>query len=106
MKTACKVFLFLLALMYGALATAASVRMDAGDLSIVLHSTPCTEPKVLSIIEEPYRPSFRSANVTHKGKPLKACWMAVPDRRAVLVADETGDYGAVPMALFKPVVEM
>jgi len=85
---------------------AASVRMEAGGITIVLHTTPYTEAKVLSFIQEPYRSAFRSADVIYQGKPLKACWASLPDRRNVLVADETGDYGPVPMALFKPVVEM
>lgn len=85
-------------------AFAESYAMRAGNLAIVLHKAACTETKVLSLIEEQYRTAFRKADVTHAGKSLKACWMALPDRQQVLVADETGDYGAVPMSMFKPVV--
>lgn len=87
-------------------AFAASYAMRAGNLAIVLHKDACTETKVLNLIEEQYRSAFRRADVTHEGKALKACWMALPDRQQVLVADETGDYGSVPMSMFKPVVEM
>jgi len=88
------------------LAHAASARMDAGGLTVILSADPCTEAKVLSFIQDQYHGMFRKADVIYQGKALKACWMALPDRRSVLVADETGDYGAVPIALFKPVTAM
>lgn len=81
-------------------ASAALVYSDQ-NMTIVLTKEPCTNAKVLSLIEEPYRANFFAADMTYRGKPLGACWMPMPQQFQILMADETGDYGAVPMSAFK-----
>lgn len=87
-------------------AHAAFMQFQAKDLTVVLHVSPCTSKKILDMIEAPSRPAFRTADVTFKGKALKACWAANQIAQEVLIVDETGDYGTIPMGLFKSVVEM
>lgn len=82
-------------------AHAASLVYQAEGITIVLKKEPCTDEKTLSIIEEPYRANFFAADITYKGKPLKGCWMPVPQSFEVLMADETGDHGAIPMSAFQ-----
>lgn len=85
---------------------AASMRMQTKEMTIVLRSDNCKHSQILSLIEDQYRTSFRAADLTYQGKPLKACWMALPQSKEVLMVDETGDYGTLPMSMFKPVEEM
>lgn len=84
----------------------AAMRMQSANMTIVLRTDPCVDPKVLGFIEERYQAAFQVADLMYRGKPLKACWMAVPSSGNILMVDETGDYGPVPMAMFKPVVAM
>jgi hypothetical protein len=41
------------------------------------------------------------ANVLWQGKRSTACWIALPESREVLIVDETGDNGTLPMSAFK-----
>lgn len=89
-----------------AVADAGILRLQTKDMTVVLHKTPCTDAASLSIIQPEMRPRFFAADLTWKGTPLKACWAPLPDRAEVLMVDETGDYGMLPMSGFKPVRAM
>lgn len=74
------------------------------NLVITLDTDLCEAPEVLARIKEEHHGNFRKADVLFQGKPLKACWTidtALPGM--VILVDETGDSGQLPMAAFKPV---
>lgn len=85
---------------------AASMKMETKEMTVLLQTESCTNEKILSLIEDQYRTFFRVADLIYRGKPLKACWMALPQSMEVLMVDETGDHGTLPMSVFKRVVEM
>lgn len=85
---------------------AASMKLQTEEMTVVLRLDNCANEKILSLIEDQYRSSFRSADLTYQGKPLKSCWMALPQSKEVLMVDETGDYGTLPMSMFKRVEDM
>jgi hypothetical protein len=81
---------------------AASYVYQDSNIQVILRDTPCKDAAILSVIEEPFRPQFRAADIVWQGKPLKGCWAAFPDRGQALIVDETGDYGPLPLGAFKP----
>jgi len=102
MKKLTCTFLLSLAFCAGPVYADATMRMVTRDATVILRPEPCTDKKTLSIIEEQYRPMFRAADVIWRGKSLKGCWMALPEKGVVIMADETGDHGALPMSAFRP----
>ena len=70
-------------------------------LTVRLFAEPCVSEVVLAftVLVAPGKDYF-AGNVTWQGKNYVACW-AVLDEKHVLVIDEDGDAGAVPLAAFK-----
>lgn len=82
------------------------LRFQTKDMTVVLHKTPCTDAKSLSIVRPEMRSRFFAADLTWKGAAIKGCWSPLPDSAEVFMIDETGDYGMLPMSGFKPVRAM
>lgn len=74
------------------------------NMTVRLFPQDCSSEKVRALIgkEESVKDEhFFATNVTWQGKDYEACWMSL-DHRHVLIVDETGDAGAIPIAAFKP----
>ena len=79
----------------------ATIKMPRG--SITLQQTPCTDAKVIALLNAEFVPQFRQAKVVWDGKPLAACWAIDPAAPSfVFLIDETGDNGMIPLKAFKP----
>lgn len=74
---------------------------EAQDLRVTITPEACTSPKVLAMIEDEFKANFRAGNVVWHGQRLKMCWTVLPNG-FVLIADETGDSGTIPLSEFKP----
>ena len=94
-----------ISLSVGAEAVAALVYQIEG-LKITILSAPCTDPTVLNLIQESFRSAFREANVVFKGEFLHACWTYDPAQDVVVIIDQTGDNGGIPLSVFQPVDRM
>ena len=91
--------LFVVAPAYGA----GSMIASQPGLTVRLFPEPCVHEIVLAytVLVAPGK-DFFAGNVTWQGKDYAACWAKL-DEKNVVVIDEGGDAGAVPMAAFKPV---
>jgi hypothetical protein len=96
-----KIGLIVLFLGTSAIAAPKMMVAEQPNLTVRLYPQPCVAEKVL-----PYTSAvapgkdFYAGSVTHKGKDYVSCW-AVLDEQHVLIVDETGDAGAVPVAAFR-----
>lgn len=71
-------------------------------ITIRLAQKPCSEPTVLARIKPEARHEFQTARILWQGKWLNACWTILPAGPGVLIVDETGDNGILPLSAFKP----
>lgn len=91
-------------------AYAASYVADLGSGNSVLATDkPCQSQKVIELLQrtglsEGALRQLRAATVTFNGKTLEACYLV--NNPVMAIADETGDSGVIPLALFKPVTDI
>jgi predicted RNA-binding Zn ribbon-like protein len=71
------------------------------EVTLRLMQSPCSDANVRPKIQPDFQDQFRTAVVLWQGKRLTACWIALPESREVLIVDETGDNGTLPMSVFK-----
>jgi hypothetical protein len=96
-----KIGLIVLFLGNAAIAAPQMMVAEQPNLTVRLFPQPCIAEKVL-----PYTSAvapgkdFYAGSVTYRGKEYVSCW-AVLDQTHVLVVDETGDAGAVPLMAFR-----
>lgn len=76
--------------------------LQTGKVTVRLMQSQCSAEKVLPKIQPAFQDQFRTAAVLWRGSWLTACWIALPESRDVLIVDETGDNGTLPMSAFKP----
>lgn len=81
---------------------AAEISAYFDDAVVTLTDTPCNSKAVLDSVKEEYRPKFfnGTAQMTPADKPIALCWMLFPDDGVVLIVDEHGDYGPIPLQAF------
>ena len=72
----------------------------SGPVNLRLTQDACTEPKVLQFLQTTAVPLMRAGTVAWQGKTYNMCWTLAPDDGVVIVVDETGDYGTVPLQAF------
>lgn len=78
---------------------------ESPELTVRLFASECKSEKVLKRLEALHPPknlTFQAGNETYQGRELEACWTAV-SADTVVVIDEEGDGGQLPIAVFKPV---
>ena len=93
-----RVLLALLLLGFSQFANSEGVLKMPGGNMIVFKDTPCTHEKVLPLARAEYRHLFKTAAVLWQGKGYAACWaIHVNEPSAVVIIDETGDSGVVPL---------
>jgi hypothetical protein len=73
------------------------------NLTVRLFPQPCVAEKVLALTSAvaPGK-DFYAGSVTWKGKDYVSCWSVLDDLH-VLIVDEGGDAGSVPVAAFRVV---
>jgi hypothetical protein len=77
-------------------------------VTVVLHPTPCENETVKAQVTEAdpeWLPEWFKAEVTWLGQPLEACYAGVIDEDnllQILIVDQTGDAGFLPVEDFKP----
>ena len=71
-----------------------------GPFHIVLTNAPCPAD-MLAMIPAEYRTRFQLAHERFQGRDIRACWAL--DAPIVVIFDEEGDQGGMPMDAFKPV---
>ena len=92
----------------GALATPIGYIGDMGvqgQASMVLHNTPCTNEKAMSVVPDAMKPQFFHGEYTFKdGHTIVACWGT--DGKTIYIADEEGDKGMLPIQAVKPLTRL
>jgi hypothetical protein len=78
--------------------TSLTARIDSKNY-ITIHTRPCTEEVVLSLVKKESRSMLLEAEMVYEGKRYIACWIAGPDGN-VYILDEDGDLTAVPLPMF------
>lgn len=68
---------------------------ETEDMSVSLYNEACT----MEMVPEQLLPQFKKAIVVFEGKPLKACYTI--QGKDVVVIDEEGDGGIIPVKNFK-----
>jgi hypothetical protein len=98
-----KIGLIVLFLGNAAIAAPQMMVAEQPNLTVRLFPQPCIAEKVLALTSAvaPGK-DFYAGSVTWKGKDYVSCW-SVLDEQHVLIVDETGDAGAVPVAAFRVV---
>ena len=71
-----------------------------GAFYIVLTKEPCPKD-VLAKVKPGFKGAFKSANVVFHGREIRACW--APNSPVVMIIDEEGDAGSMPMSEFRSV---
>lgn len=71
-----------------------------GSLTVQLLHGDCS-PAVAELIQPEYVPLFRAARVEWEGREIAACWTL--QGANVVIVDETGSGGGLPVMAFKPV---
>lgn len=73
-----------------------------GDAVVTLTDTLCSSSLALDMANAEYHSKFFNGTVrmTPADKPVALCWMAFPEDDVVLVIDEEGDYGFLPIQAF------
>lgn len=76
-----------------------------GHANMVLHNTPCTNEKALSIVPEDLRKQMFHGEYTFKdGHTIVACWGT--DGKAIYIADEEGTKGMLPIDAVIPLTKL
>ena len=70
-----------------------------GNDQVRLTSSPCANPRVLSLLTPQLHPALMEATAVVEGKPFKACWLV--DGHAAHLIYEDGDQGLIPLVDFK-----
>lgn len=65
-----------------------------------LATVPCESPKALSFVPDPVKQDAQDADLVLEGKPMKACWVLLPNG-TVGVASEEGHLFTVPVEAFE-----
>lgn len=94
-----------ISLSVGAEAVAALVYQIEG-LKVTILSSPCSDPTVLSLVKEEFRSIMQAANVVFQDQFLNACWTYDMVNNVVVIVDQTGDSGSIPLEAFQPVDKM
>ena len=76
---------------------------EGADFSVRIVDKPCTSVVVAALLAQVTDTPPRHAVLAHGSDVIVSCWIAVPERGAVLVAGEDGKGAALPMAGFKRV---
>lgn len=73
------------------------------NMTVRLAAEPCKHEKVLTMVSHVFPDKdFFAGTVTWQGKVYASCW-AMLDEKHIIVVDEGGDGGAMPISSFKPV---
>lgn len=76
-----------------------------GHANMVLHNTPCTNEKALSVVPEDLRKQMFHGEYTFKdGRTIVACWGT--DGKNIYIADEEGDKGVLPIGAVTPLTKL
>jgi hypothetical protein len=71
------------------------------NVTVRLTEAPCTRAAFQTVLAQVKPDPAKVAVVTHGGRYLAACWLAHPESGNVVLIDEEGDAGLIPMADFK-----
>lgn len=72
------------------------------NMTVTLVTDACLNPRVLARIHPKEHGFFQAGTVNWKGEVFGLCWTVLQDGN-VLIVDETGDAGVLPMTGFKRV---
>lgn len=78
---------------------------ELNSTTVRLYETPCTVPEILAQIDESYHSKWQRGHAKFSDHERRLCWAVTqtPDgSHVVLIADEQGQRGMVPIELFKP----
>lgn len=72
-------------------------------VTVTITAEPCSDPRVVSWIEPDMLPLWRKAVVLFQGRVYGACYTPIDyqDEKVVLIVDESGDSGILPLRLFR-----
>jgi hypothetical protein len=99
-----KSLLFGLILALTSLSSLANERQFVGDnVAVTLRESACPDniQKLVDMFNPPKGLVWKRADVLFQGKPLEACYAEFQGQ--VLLVDEDGDGGAIPVGEFKPI---
>lgn len=93
----------LLMLAMPGLSVAAELSVTLSNGAVVrLFESQCSNKVILKLINEEYHPMFRAGNVRLGDIKRELCWM--PHSGDVLIMDEAGEGGIIPIMAFTPSV--
>ena len=70
----------------------------AGGVVVTLYDTPCTNKTVLALIRPERQALYQSGKAVFPDRTFGLCWRL--NGSVILIADEEGDTGAVPVSAF------
>lgn len=99
MKTKIAVALIFVLLSASVPAAERSATFDGG-VVVTLYDTPCSNEKVLAMLKPEFRSQFQQGQAVFPNRTIELCWNASLQPGAIVIADEEGDVGAVPLSAF------
>lgn len=70
-------------------------------LTLNLQDRPCAHQQVLDLLRDEYKDKFSHGIAMVSGKPVNLCWIETEGQ--VVIIDEDGSGGAIPVGSFKKV---
>lgn len=77
---------------------------DVNGNVVRLFDKPCSSPELLAKANDALKPLVKDAEMTYRGRKLRACWVATPDAR-VHIIDEDLDVTVIGAQHFQKAVD-